>query len=112
MWCKALGTDACECCGREFGLPVRLTVSSGGPEMTYFACPFCFSRVKEAEVEAPVKTLEYKERDRVRERREAGAVKLDTWGCAHHLGYLKGRVKHSDIPDECLICPKIFQCMT
>ena len=32
-------------------------------------------------------------------------------GCAHFLGYLKTRPKGSPIPDECLLCAAIMECM-
>jgi hypothetical protein len=32
--------------------------------------------------------------------------------CQHHLGFLSQRPKGSAVPDECLTCEKIFDCMT
>ena len=32
-------------------------------------------------------------------------------GCAHHLGYLKRRPKNTPIPEECLTCSKMIECM-
>ena len=31
--------------------------------------------------------------------------------CPHSVGYLKTRSKDETIPDSCLTCPKILQCM-
>jgi len=31
--------------------------------------------------------------------------------CPHHVGYLKTRSKDEAVPDNCLTCPKILQCM-
>ena len=31
--------------------------------------------------------------------------------CQHELGYLKKRDRGSPIPDECLICVKMIDCM-
>jgi hypothetical protein len=31
--------------------------------------------------------------------------------CPHHMGYLKKRSKDESVPDSCLTCPKILQCM-
>jgi hypothetical protein len=31
--------------------------------------------------------------------------------CPHHVGYLKKRSKDESVPDSCLTCPKILQCM-
>jgi len=34
-----------------------------------------------------------------------------TASCPHHVGYLKTRSKNETVPDNCLTCPKILQCM-
>ena len=31
--------------------------------------------------------------------------------CSHHFGYLANRPKDAPIPQECLTCPKIVDCM-
>jgi hypothetical protein len=75
-------------CGKSFNKPIKLTVRVDGSLETYYACPHCFSRVK---------TLE--------------TVKNNVAGCAHYVGYLKTRPKDSPIPDKCLTCSRILQCM-
>jgi hypothetical protein len=32
-------------------------------------------------------------------------------GCIHHFGYLSKRSKKEKIPEECMICENIVQCM-
>ncbi|MGQ9545081.1 MAG: hypothetical protein ACUVQX_04775, partial [Candidatus Bathycorpusculaceae bacterium] len=32
--------------------------------------------------------------------------------CKHFLGYLRKRPKDSPIPDECLVCEKMIECLT
>ncbi len=32
-------------------------------------------------------------------------------GCPHHFGYLANRPKDDPIPEECLTCSKIMECM-
>jgi hypothetical protein len=93
-------------CGRVISEPVRLTdLSHGSNGETYFACPHCFSKLdinrdseKPDSGTKPDKTPQ-KETD----------AKLPE--CTRHIGYLKSRPPNSAIPDECLTCPKIFQCM-
>jgi len=95
-------------------LPVRLTVLSAEPEETYFACPFCFTKVEEAMAEV-VGSVAVEKPKSARERRKKEALESGVGarvgGCSRHLGYLKGRAKNAAIPDECLVCPKILQCM-
>ena len=108
---RALSDDVCGCCGREIGLPIKLTVLSGGPEETYSACPFCLTRVEAAKEEVVTAPVLEKKPERLRRKEKMEAVGPSVGGCGHHLGYLKGRAKNAAIPDECLVCPKILQCM-
>ncbi len=32
-------------------------------------------------------------------------------GCAHHFGYLSKRSTKEKIPEECIVCENIVQCM-
>ena len=57
----------------------------------------------EDEEEAPVKPL--KEEEKGPEKEESPN------GCLHHFGYLAHRPKDIPIPQECLTCPKIVECM-
>lgn len=75
-------------CGKSFSKPIELTVKLNGSLETYYACPHCFSRVQ---------TLK--------------PVQNKVAGCPHFVGYLKTRPKDSPIPDECLTCSRILQCM-
>jgi hypothetical protein len=36
----------------------------------------------------------------------------ETVACPHYLGYLKKRQKNSPIPEGCLTCNKIIECMS
>ena len=51
---------------------------------------------KEKKVEPPVKPPEKEQ---------------EISGCLHHFGYLASRPKNAPIPEECLICPKLGDCM-
>lgn len=110
--------DSCVRCGRAVSTPVRLTDLSRRPlEETYYACPFCFSRL---DIEDVAEHLEHSHPHGAAsslskipvlrlptEKKPAVAVS----NCSHEFGYLRSRPKDSAIPDECLICPKILQCM-
>jgi hypothetical protein len=37
--------------------------------------------------------------------------KIKPAGCVHFLGYLKNRPEGSPIPEECLTCVSVMQCM-
>lgn len=99
----------CPCghCGRVFSEPVWLTDLSCKPRgETYYACPFCFSRL---ETDAILGDSEHS-KGKVGEK-VSGKQKVTVPECPHEFGYLRSRSKGSGIPDECLTCPKILQCM-
>jgi len=103
-------------------MPVRLTDLSRRPaEETYYACPFCFSRL---DVEDMGEHLEHSHGSAVgvsassvkassANSGKSGGKKAPTAfsNCSNEFGYLNSRPKDSAIPDECLTCPKILQCM-
>ena len=122
------GQETCTCpndeCGRTFEHPLQLTVLCSNPVETYPACPYCMSRIenedekreeqedqeltKDAPVALRIKTALQKEQDRENGELEAPS----TPKCTHDFGYLKKRPKGTSIPDECLVCRKMIQCLS
>jgi DNA-directed RNA polymerase subunit RPC12/RpoP len=114
--------ETCICpndeCGRAFDHPVQLTVLSSDPVETYPACPYCMSRIetreeeqeltKEAPIALKIKTALQKERERGNEEPEEPSAPR----CVNGFGYLKKRPKGASIPDECLVCQKMIQCLS
>ncbi|MBS7647136.1 MAG: hypothetical protein QXK93_02165 [Candidatus Bathyarchaeia archaeon] len=99
----------CDKCGEVFGKPILVTVSSNSFSKTsYYACPRCLTKVKEAaphpDVEANIKgSIE------VSKSEDCGKTKE---GCPHFLGFLKKRPKNMPIPDGCLTCVRMIECLT
>ncbi len=94
--------------------PIKLTNLSAAPMQTYNACPFCFSKVSETEaLEEPnnlnVSTSE--EVSPVRARVQKTAEIPEHINCPHYFGYLKKRPRNASIPDTCLTCQKMIQCL-
>jgi DNA-directed RNA polymerase subunit RPC12/RpoP len=113
--------EACVCpndeCGRSFEHPLQLTVLSSDPVETYAACPYCMSKIELEEENQPlakqvsttlkIKTVLQKEKENERqETTDQGELK-----CEHGFGYLKNRPKGTSIPDDCLLCQKMIQCL-
>ena len=110
-------------CGRVFSEPLRLTDLSHRPqEETYYACPFCFSRVDVNEIlrnpERPdanphigpvLSALPSKDQNNEKINDEK---KITVSECPHQFGYLKNRSKGVEIPDKCLTCANILQCLS
>jgi hypothetical protein len=92
-------------CGKSFEKPVVLTDFSKTPRETYYACPYCFSKL-----EIALKTQENLHTVSVKTSREPEMI-LTPKTCEHHMGYLAALQKEDSIPDECLTCTKLIQCM-
>jgi DNA-directed RNA polymerase subunit RPC12/RpoP len=97
----------CGECGNVFEKPVLATVSSGDSSKTYYACPRCLTKVKDLassknEEGGKAFVVTQKAKDS-----EKGDVK-----CAHFPGFLKKRPKNMPIPDECLTCNLMIECLT
>ena len=96
----------CPACGAAFEKGIELTNLSLAPRQTYLACPFCFSRLKnepDKEVISPTFSEE--------PLKSPQNVEEVPSKCPHHFGYLKERPKNAPIPDECLTCKKMVQCI-
>jgi len=114
-----LNHETCTCpndeCGKNFDHPIELTVLSSNPVETYQACPYCMSRIESREEEQePMKNAMASMKIRnILEKEQAKDEKrpTDETTCSHGFGYLKKRPKGAQIPDECLTCQKMIQCL-
>jgi DNA-directed RNA polymerase subunit RPC12/RpoP len=88
-------------CGKGFVKPLLLTDSSQILRETYYACPHCHSKLDI--------TLEDSHAIRV-EKCDGEKSASTPVTCAHSFGHLKTLQDNTQIPDDCLICPKILQC--
>ncbi|HEY4675445.1 MAG TPA: hypothetical protein VIH48_05270 [Candidatus Bathyarchaeia archaeon] len=88
-------------CEKHFDKPTVLTDSSTIPRETYYACPYCMSKlnitVNNMKI-VSVKSTEYPK------------VFDSPAKCARFFGFLNTIPREAPIPDECLICPKVLQC--
>jgi len=88
-----------------------------GPAEPYTACPYCLTKITEAKIE-PAKKPErmHTETDLAKEKPSNNKEKLPinnekSPGCQNHLGYLSERGQNQQIPDECIVCREIVECM-
>lgn len=103
-------------CGKSFDAPVRLTDLSHKPRSeTYYACPYCFSKTDESEhnLSHELKLMKNEDETQTNSKPKNQATEKEdtTVTCPHQVGYLKKRSKDQSVPDSCLTCPKILQCM-
>jgi len=114
----SVGGSRCEACGETFETPLLAMVFSESATEEYYACPKCLSKVASIPKEPEIKeayTVEDALEDEVAESATAEvAVEGNVEGpgsCVHYLGYLKSRPKNTSIPEECLTCSKMIDCM-
>jgi len=101
----------CGCCGEDFEHPLLAMVFSDVLVEEYYACPKCLSKVASLGRERGADETEVAE-----EVEEPAGLKFEASvdeavGCLHHLGYLKNRLKNTPIPEECLTCSQMIDCM-
>lgn len=107
---KKLETITCpnpECHKKIRELIVVSDVSTS-PVEWYYACPFCFFKMDVISAQLP-KEEERKEESLVE---SPGEEEKAPSGCPHHFGYLGSRAKDAPIPQECLTCQKVLDCVT
>ena len=96
----------CDECGKTYHKPILATVASSGNVHTYQACPHCMSRVHAAN---PPKTEEIKAAILSKQPAEK---ELQLEGkCGHFFGYLNKRPKGTPVPERCLTCEKMVDCL-
>lgn len=114
-------------CGREIRNPIFLTNLSIKPTEQYDSCPYCLTKLIPKTLAEPEKiTLsedEVPENVKVSSSQMLKKVedvilgsseikeKVEENGCPQKFGYLANRPKDAPIPPECLLCPKMVDCM-
>ncbi len=103
--------EDCKCqeCGKEFETPLLAKISSRGfVQQTYYACPRCLTRVPESRKQ---RTERSEAATPMKEVNRTQAKVEESGGCQHFFGYLKQRPKDTSIPEDCLTCDKMIECM-
>jgi hypothetical protein len=88
-------------CRKAFDKPAVLTDPSAVPRQTYYACPYCMSKVDLMVEDMKITGIR---------PTEYPTVFDSPAKCAHYFGFLTAIPKDMPIPEECLICPKVLQC--
>jgi DNA-directed RNA polymerase subunit RPC12/RpoP len=99
-------TFTCSECGESFEKPLLANVSSQGHIQAYYACPRCLAEIRENyETETGSNEQSAPQKLEVEQPRPLSE------NCQHFLGYLRKRPKETAIPEACLTCTKIIECM-
>lgn len=102
-------------CKRTFTTPLKTLYLQENPTEPYYACPFCLTKIEQAtlitqdhfvdKVEQKSQTIETQEKPKLAKDTEKPLA------CKYHLGYLSERGQKDKIPDECILCKNIVDCM-
>lgn len=122
----------CPNCGEEINKLLFAVVDSDYIIEEYYGYPHCLAKIKDIEEkkthEAPkneiLKDFEFSskigepevtlsEEEDEEEPMEAKVTenKPKPASCIHYAGYLKNRPKNTSVPDECLTCSEMIDCM-
>ena len=95
-------------CKKVFTIPLK-TLNLQNPTEPFYACPFCLTKI----AETPLELAKQPEKTQVSVTvaKEKFVSKEKPSGCRYHLGYLSERVQKEQIPDDCLVCKDIVECM-
>lgn len=107
-------------CGSVFADPIIVQDLSSKNGSSYSACPYCLTEIvieknSESKEEKPTlktKSAEIEEtiaQPTTLKPAEKSSVKDNK--CLYHFGYLSQRSRKEEIPEECLTCEKIVECM-
>jgi len=103
-------------CRKSFAKPLKaVNLSLENPE-PYLACPHCLTdiTIKRDPSTAETKPLldaEVLKTAKNRLGEEKNAPRQKKTGCSHHFGYLSERSSKEEIPEECMACAEIVNCM-
>ena len=88
-------------CGKSFDKPTVLTDASTIPRQSYYACPYCMSKIDILTENMKIVSVKPTDYPKVFETPAK---------CTHYFGFLNTIPKDGGIPDDCLVCPKVLQC--
>ena len=88
-------------CGKIFDKPLKAVDIQLGPETFYAACPHCLTKIaaSDKKSQGPLVAEEPKHH------------RQETSSCSHHLGYLCERTAKDNVPEECLVCKDMVDCI-
>jgi hypothetical protein len=105
-------------CGRFFSKPlkaVNLRAEKGEP---YLACPYCLTEINDERSSSLDEVSSIQEEKTITNGEEtAKSVEEKTseaqakGGCPYHFGYLSERSNKEHVPEECMVCGSMLDCM-
>ena len=105
-------------CGKTFQNPIRAENLCARDKQVYDACPYCLTEITAendaTEVEPKEDIHDNIEKEHLPEpyvEKNQVSPEPKVQGCTHTFGYLSQRSSKEKIPEECMVCESIVQCM-
>ena len=101
-------------CKRTFTTPLKTLNLQEDPNEPYYSCPFCLAKIEQVSLSQDNLPEEKDQNSQTIEPLEMNkSTKNDDKpiACKYHLGYLSERGQKEKIPDDCLLCKNIVDCM-
>lgn len=100
-----------EDCGHVFRHPLIALQIQKGEETEFYACPRCLSRIA-IEEDSILPDLNKLEDEVIAESEPKQVLPHEaSSGCSHHLGYVGEQDSKAIIPEECMTCKDLIDCM-
>jgi hypothetical protein len=95
-------------CQQTFTVPLKTLNVQSNPTEPYYACPFCLTKLQEPTLKIPKPAAVPSE---AAPKKAHSSVDEKPTTCKFHLGYLSERAQKEQIPEDCLLCKSIVECM-
>ena len=100
-------------CRKAITKPIKILNLQGSSRKPYNACPYCLT-----EITATVATVNDNKNPPEKNIAEdffpeetPSQKQKNSPNCEHHFGYLNKKEGKQQIPEECLSCPQVIDCM-
>ena len=97
-------------CKKSFSTPLKTSNLQQDSAEPYIACPYCLTKITEGQIEADNK-LESAQVETIRPAEKPTRNEEIAPSCHYHMGYLSEQKHKEQIPDECMVCKDIIECM-
>ena len=104
-------------CGKVFDKPLELIDLAKPSEQGAHVCPYCLTKLESAQLEPELEPELEQEAvpetsdEKFQDVEEPKEVEPKEEKCPQFLGYLSKRPKDAPIPEFCLTCPQMMECM-
>lgn len=106
-------------CGKVFSNPLRTENFGSKNAHAYEACPYCLTEIvveassigREDEEKSEIEETQRTDTSAHLNEEKTNQQSVSAEKCTHQLGYLSKRSPKEKIPEECMMCSKIVECM-